>query len=410
MRCAASAAAASSRANAAWGFDGGDAWTTAFAATWEEGAAWPTLAVGNYIDRREAMFPWGSCTDNWLHRPAPGGAGVRRARFHSIPSFCALSMLFTDWDRSGTPRLRVSNDREYYKGGQEQLWRIAPGEAPRALRARPTAGGRSGSGAWASPASDLDADGYPEYFLTNMADNQLQGLDPAAGQPPRPAYRRRGLRPRASPPSGRYVGDQVKPEHRLARRVRGREQRRPRRPLRRQGQRRRDARLRRCSTRTTCSLQGEDGTLRRDGRRRRRRQRPHRARRGADRLQPRRPRSTSSSSTAASGAELWRNVTPDAGHWIAVAPRRDGPNRDAVGGWIEVRAGDRVQRRELAVGGGHAGGQAGWWHFGLGDADAAEARVIWPDGSAGPWQTVEAGGFWLLAADATPVRLRPQAR
>ena len=57
------------RANEAWGFDGGDAWSTAFAATWEKGAAWPTLAIGNYINRLEDTSPWGSCTDNWLHRP-----------------------------------------------------------------------------------------------------------------------------------------------------------------------------------------------------------------------------------------------------------------------------------------------------------------------------------------------------
>ena len=42
---------------------------TAFAATWERGAAWPTLATGSYIDRKEEINPWGSCTDNWLHRP-----------------------------------------------------------------------------------------------------------------------------------------------------------------------------------------------------------------------------------------------------------------------------------------------------------------------------------------------------
>src|SRR5690606_33033100 len=60
------------RANEAWGFDGGNAWSTAFAATWERGAEWPTLAVGNYIDRTQDIMPWGSCTDNWLHRAAVG--------------------------------------------------------------------------------------------------------------------------------------------------------------------------------------------------------------------------------------------------------------------------------------------------------------------------------------------------
>ena len=43
-----------------------------------------------------------------------------------------------------------------------------------------------------------------------------------------------------------------------------------------------------------------------------------------------------------------------------------GPNRDAIGAWIEVKVGDTTLRRELTVGGGHAGGELGWVHFGLG--------------------------------------------
>src|SRR5690606_24644610 len=85
-------------------------------------------AVGNYVNHRERMFPWGSCTDNWLHRPA--GARGFAPPLPLEPSYCALSMLFTDWKRSGTADLRVSNDREYYKGGQEQLWKMEPGEPP----------------------------------------------------------------------------------------------------------------------------------------------------------------------------------------------------------------------------------------------------------------------------------------
>src|SRR5919198_5294460 len=87
------------RANEAWGFHGGDGWSTALAATWEHGAEWPTIAIGNYIDRAKDMEPWGSCTDNWLHRPA----GTERKFAPPLalkPSFCPLSMLFTDWNRS----------------------------------------------------------------------------------------------------------------------------------------------------------------------------------------------------------------------------------------------------------------------------------------------------------------------
>ena len=55
-------------------------------------------------------------------------------------------------------------------------------------------------------------------------------------------------------------------------------------------------------------------------------------------------------------------------------------------------------RREITVGGGHASGQIGWWHFGLGDAAQAEVRVVWPDGTAGDWQTVDGNNFYIIRA------------
>ena len=50
-----------------------------------------------------------------------------------------------------------------------------------------------------------------------------------------------------------------------------------------------------------------------------------------------------------------------------------------------------MQVREVTRGGGHGGGQAGPLHFGLGTADSAEVRVIWPDGAAEDWRTVTPG-------------------
>ena len=38
------------------------------------------------------------------------------------------------------------------------------------------------------------------------------------------------------------------------------------------------------------------------------------------------------------------------------------------------------------MGGGHAGGQSGPIHVGLGSADRAEFRVIWPDGGTSSWK------------------------
>jgi hypothetical protein len=109
-----------------------------------------------------------------------------------------------------------------------------------------------------------------------------------------------------------------------------------------------------------------------------------------------------------SPAQLWRNTSTDAGRWIEVKLDQPAPNRDAIGAWIEVRCEDRpVMRREVTVGGGHAGGQAGWWHFGLGEIEAADVRVTWPDGSAGDWQPVKAARFYVLKRGETPVAFNP---
>jgi hypothetical protein len=95
-------------------------------------------------------------------------------------------------------------------------------------------------------------------------------------------------------------------------------------------------------------------------------------------------------------AQLWRNTSTDAGHWIEVKLQQPGSNRDAIGAWLEVKQGERVMRREIFVGGGCASGQNGWWHFGLGDMAKTEVRVIWPDGSADDWQYVDSDNFYVL--------------
>ena len=74
---------------------------------------------------------------------------------------------------------------------------------------------------------------------------------------------------------------------------------------------------------------------------------------------------------------LWRNVgrgdadRPEPmGHWIDVRLQQPAPNVDAIGAWLDVRAGDRTTTREVTVGGGHVSGELGWLHSGLGSADA----------------------------------------
>ena len=60
-------------ANAEFGLDGGDGWTTAFSATWEHDNRLPTLAFGNYVDRDDPDGPFNArehyrALAGWLHR------------------------------------------------------------------------------------------------------------------------------------------------------------------------------------------------------------------------------------------------------------------------------------------------------------------------------------------------------
>ncbi|WEZ81858.1 CRTAC1 family protein [Rhizobium sp. 32-5/1] len=381
------------RANENWGFWGGDGWSTALAATFERGADWPTIAIGNYVNRYEEMYPWGTCTDNRLHRPVGTGKPGFAAPLALKPSFCPLSMLFTDWNRSGTPSLRVSNDREYYKGGQEQLWHVEPGKEPRLYT--PDEGWKS-LRIWGMGIAgyDLNFDGYPEYFLTSMADNKLQSLAalPADGKP-KPVYAdiafARGVT--AHRP---YTGGEVRPStawHTQFEDVnndgladlfiaKGNVAKMP------------DFALR---DPNNLLIQADDRKFTEVG-----------------------DKAGIASFDIARGAaladfnldglvdlvvvnrwktaQIWRNASADAGHWVQFELRQDSPNRDAIGAWIEVKRGETVMRREITVGGGHASGQMGWHHFGLGDAQTADIRVIWPDGSAGGWESINADAFYIL--------------
>ncbi len=376
------------RANEAWGFDGGDGWSTAFSAMWEDGAIWPTLAVGNYIDRTEEAFPWGSCTDNWLHR---GGAQGFEAPLPLTPSFCALSMLFTDWNRSGTPSLRVSNDREYYKGGQEQMWRLEHGVAPALLTA---AEGWKPLRIWGMGIAsyDIDYNGYPEYFLTSMADNKLQRL--VTETLPLPAFAdvAFSLGVTAHRP---YIGENARPSTAW------------------------HAQFEDVNNDGFADLFVVKGNVD---------QMPDFAAEDPNNLLLGRPDGTYAEAGSLAGvastligrggavadfnldgwldivvvnrrvpAQIWRNTGASGGHWLGLALSQPAPNTAAIGAWIEVRRGDVVMRREIAVGGGHASGQAGWWHFGLGDLTEAEVRVIWPDGTEGAWEMLDADGFFSLS-------------
>jgi hypothetical protein len=397
-----------SRANEVWGFDGGDAWSAAAAITWERGAAWPTLAVGNYVDRKEEAFPWGSCTPNWLHRPDASGAARFAAPLPLKPSFCALSLLFTDWNRSGTPALRVSNDREYYKGGQEQLWHLDPGAPPR-LYAEAEGWKRLRIWGMGIASRDITLDGYPEFFLTSMADNKLQTLATPPADAPRP------LRPeysdiafaRGVTAHRPYTGDDLSPSTAW------------------------HAQFEDVNNDGLADLFVAKGNVA---------EMPDFAAKDPNNLliqtiegrfvEAGEVAGVASFATARGGivtdfnldglmdivavnrwegAQIWRNTSEGAGNWVQLELLQDDANRNGIGAFVEIRRGDRVETREITLGGGHASGHLGWWHLGLGPARTAEVRVIWPDGSEGPWETLEGGAFWTLARGQTAQRWTPGA-
>ncbi|MFZ1815918.1 MAG: VCBS repeat-containing protein [Rhizobiaceae bacterium] len=403
-----------SLANRAFSFDGGRAWTTAFAASFEAGMAWPTLVFGNYVDRSAPGSPWGTCHDNELFRPVrktqgnnpqagPPDYGERTAL---SPGYCTLSMIFTDWDRSGTPALRMTNDRQYYRGGEEQLWRLDPARAPRLYT---SADGWRSVSIWGMgiAEADLNADGYPEYALTSMGDTKLQTLDEDSEEE-RPVYRDMAFEKGATAQRP-YAGGDPKP-----------------------------------STGWHAEFQdfNNDGRLDLFIAKGNVEQMPEFAAFDPDNLllgtfddkfaeagepagiaQPTKGRGAAIADFNLDGmldllvvnrehnVSLFRNTgsrtdwgTRPMGNWLQVELRQKGTNRNAVGAHVSVKTGNTARVRALKVGGGHASGSAGFIHVGLGPSERAEIRIQWPDGEWSPAYRVFANNFVVIERGAEQAR------
>jgi hypothetical protein len=393
------------RANETWGYDGGDALTAAFSATWEGSATLPTLAFGNYLDLAEADDR-SACADNQLVRPLPGG-DTYAAPIPLAPGYCTLSVLFSDWDRSGHTDLRMANDRHYYLDGEEQLWRIEPGEPPR-LYTRADGWRRLVIWGMGIASYDVTGDGLPEVYLTSQGDNKLQTLESATG---RPAYRDIAI-DKGVTATRPYTGGDPLPStawHPEFQDVnndgvvdlfvsKGNVEAQP------------DF----ASKDPSDLLMGQaDGTFVEEGL-------------AAGIASFVRGRGAAVVDLNLDGmldivqvnrrvnVSLFRNVGSGTaadpqpmGNWIAMRPEQTGPNRNAIGSWIQARFGDHTVERELTIGGGHASGELGWVHVGVGDADSAEVRVRWPDGEVGPWQEVAANRFVTIPRGGKPTTWTP---
>lgn len=374
-------------ATGALGLPAGDAWTTAFTAWLEPGETRPTLAIGNYVDRADPEGPFGTCDENAILQPVP--EGWRSTPL--TPGYCPLSMLAAR-DARGRPTLRISNDRHYYVDeGREQMWDIAE---RRFLGARD---GWSGPKLWGMGIAtrDLDGDGRDEVMLTSMGDQLLQIARPDGTYAAAPyeigTYAQRP-----------HVGDDGRP---------------------------------------STGWHAEFGDVDNDGRddlfiaKGNVDQMPGLAMRDPNNLLMQRSDGTFREAAAEAGIatthrsrgaaladldgdgrldlvvvnrraplEIWRNVTEGPGNWLALDLRRPAPGGSdrapppggtpdapagktagapgaaALGARVTVTTDAGRQFREVTVGGGHAGGQAGPLHFGLGQADGALIEVAWPDG------------------------------
>jgi hypothetical protein len=309
-------------------------------------------------------------------------------------------MLFSDWSRSGRRDLRLSNDRHYSRDGGEQLWRVVQGEAPRLYA---EADGWRPLRIWGMgiASQDLTGDGYPEVFLTSQGDNKLQTL---ADGPSRPTYEDIALR-RGVTAHRPFAGGDVLPS--TAWHAEFADVNNDGWPDLFVAKGNVDAQEGYATRDPSNLLIGRAGGTFVEGAEE------------AGIVDYRRARGAAVADLNLDGLldlavvnrdaplSLWRNVgRGDAdgpepmGSWAGVRLHQPGPNVDAVGAWVERRVEGRTTVHEITVGGGHAGGQRGWLHLGLGDAEVAEVRVTWPDGEVGPWLTVPAGEVSVIERGA----------
>lgn len=361
--------------SADWGFASKDGWSTAFSATWEAGQDRPTLAVGNYVDRADPDGPFEACDANELYRPSGKGYGTPT---RLEPGFCALSMLFSDWQRSGSAELRISNDRHYYvRGGYEQMWRLSP------LGERSTGDGWQRVSIWGMgiASADLERDGFPDVMLTSMGDQVLHFNTGGSISPAPFAQGASAHRP--------HIGDDGRP---------------------------------------STGWHAEFGDIDNDGlndlfiAKGNVDQMPSNAMRDPNNLLMQNPDGTFQEASVAAGLatmersrgaaladfnldgkldvlvvnrraplELWLNASATTGNSASLDLRTPGANKFAIGAWVEIDRGDSTEWHERTIGGGHVSGSLLPVHIGMGPKTELNVRVWWPDGSASDWQKIKAG-------------------
>ena len=393
------------------GLDGGDAWTTAFSATWETPDALADAGLRQLprADDRRGRHVRAATTTSSCARADGGAAYAPPTR--SLPGWCTLSMLFSDWDRSGRRDLRVIERPPLLP-----RWRRSSCGGSSAGRGAPSSRPRGGLADGADLGHGHRQPGPDRRRLPGGLPDQPGATTSSRRSPTAPAQPTlRGHRAaeRRRPPTSRTPATTTLPStawHAEFQDVnndgfidlfvpRATWRRCPTTPRR---------------TRATCCI-GPAGWHLRRGRRGGRASSSFARGRGAaladlnldgllDLVVVNRRENVG----------LWRNVGAGtrrrrrrrwATGWRCGSPQ-DGPNRDAIGAWVEVEVGDRVIDREVTVGGGHAGGQLAGSTSGSGRRDRPRCASHWPDGEVGPMDDGRGGRFVDHRARGRPARRR----
>lgn len=339
-----------------------DQWSTAFSAWWDGDK--PTLAIGNYVDRFNPDGPFEACDTNQLLHPTASGYTATDL----TPGFCPLSILAAR-DARERPTLRLSNDRHYYvTGGHEQMWDIAE------QRFLDATDGWQNVALWGMgiASRDLTKDGRDEVMLTSMGDQLMQFAQPdgtykAADYSIGTYAQRPHVGDDGRPSTGWHAefGDLDNDGDADLFIAKGNVDQMP-------GMATRDP--------NNLLMQTVDGTFVETAV-------------SAGIATTARSRGAALADFDGDGRldlivtnrraplELYRNVTPESGHWLSVQLQQSGGNRDAIGALITVTADAFSEVQQHVIGGGHAGGQLLPRHFGIGANDRAAITVTWPDGS-----------------------------
>jgi len=335
-----------------------DQWSTAFSAWWRDDKL-PHMVVGNYVDLSDPDGPFFACDTHQLLKPSARNYGSTSLE----PGFCSLSMLATR-DASGTMRLRISNDRQYYvRDGYEQMWDIAEG------RFLDESDGWNKFSIWGMgiASRDITGDGRDEVVLTSMGDQLLQ-IAAADGTYSNAPFSKGTYAHRP------YIGDDGRPStgwHAQFGDVdndgrpdlfisKGNVDQMPSNAI---------------NDPNNLLMQGLDGTFVEVGL-------------VAGIASVERGRGAAVADFDLDGRldilvlnrraplEIYRNITQTVGNWLGVNLNQEGGNINAIGARVTV--GKDIQ--QLSIGGGHAGGQSLPLHFGLGNLTTVDITVEWPNG------------------------------